>query len=237
MLKSVFLSLMAFSGLSLGMLSIVSCTDSSARALNDKALAYMAASEASPANGDVFVKGLDGCITYCPAVDGEGGRQFGFSSGGQEFKVSAIWYGGCVVVAVEGDNSRRDILYIKGKVAKKSVAGFPYPLIGFSKSGEAKDNEYVIGAHDFTNDGSPELVVAHRDAAGVGIAIFVFQFDGGSWFPIGEIVTNGKGLGSPRVFRQAITLRSDETLYTWTFHGSKFDFAASDGTASPKQLF
>jgi hypothetical protein len=186
---------------------------------------------------DMFIKGLDGSISYCPSRDGDGGRTFGFSSGGQEFKASALWYKGGTIVTIEGDNSRPDILFANGKITKKSVAPYTYPAIGLVHGNDDRDNEFVIGAHDFTNDNSPELVVAEREPVGDGIAIFVFQFDGSSWSPIGEIVTRGKGLSSPRIFRQAITLRGSGGLYTWTYHGSKFDFVASDGSSSPELLF
>lgn len=193
---------------------------------------------AQPGSGaDMFIKGLDGSVSYCPARDGDGGRAFGFSSGGQEFKATALWYKGGTIVTVEGDNSRPDVLFANGRITKKSVAGYPYPAIGLVQGKDGRGNEFVIGAHDFTNDNSPELVIAECEPGGNGIGIFVFQFDGSSWSPIGEIVTKGKGLSGPRIFRQAITLRGEGGLYTWTYHGSKFDFVASDGSSSPKLLF
>ncbi|MBO7396479.1 MAG: hypothetical protein J6Y31_04145 [Bacteroidales bacterium] len=89
--------------------------------------------------------------------------------------------------------------------------------------------DVLVGIHDFTNNRNPEFVVARRN--GETICANVYALSGGKWKAIGRIgATGGKEI---RVFRQAFTIRSGEALYTWTWHGSAFDFKASDGSSDP----
>lgn len=90
----------------------------------------------------------------------------------------------------------------------------------------------LIGAHDFTDDGVPELLVGTR---GPGLVkAEVYRFKGGAWTLLGIVGARGDVDGI-RVFRQAMTVkdRSTGTLYTWTCHGGKFDFKSSSGGPDP----
>ncbi len=52
------------------------------------------------------------------------------------------------------------------------------------------------------------------------------------------MVTKGKGLGGCRIFRQALTMKDAAgILYTWTCHGSSFDFLSSDKVNDPTVLY
>lgn len=98
---------------------------------------------------------------------------------------------------------------------------------------ESGSGDTVIGIHDFTNSGSPELVVARR--SGNTLSAGVYAWDGDSWKRIGRVGAEGEGVSDIRVFRQAVTIknRTSGVLYTWTWHTDKFDFKASDGSAEP----
>lgn len=184
----------------------------------------------SKAAAGVFVKGLDAYVEYqagaCDAV-------LNFSIQGKSFKAAALWFEGSVAVAVEDANGRKSVVYRDG--LPTGVSGLP--KIGFSGSTESRSNSYMIGVHDFTNNGSPELTVAVTDGQD-GIAIYVFEYDSYGWKVIGKMVTVGKGLGGCRIFRQALTMKDDSgTLYTWTCHGSSFDFLSSDKVNDPSILY
>ena len=184
----------------------------------------------SNAAAGVFVKGLDAYVEY---QAGSADAVLNFSLRGSNFKAAAIWFDGSVAVAVEDANGRRSVIYRDGLPTGESGL----PKIGFSGSSESRGNSYLIGVHDFTNDGSPELTVAVTDGAD-GTAIYVFQYDGYGWKVIGKMVTVGKGLGGFRIFRQALTMKdASGTLYTWTCHGSSFDFLSSDKLNDPSRLY
>ena len=90
----------------------------------------------------------------------------------------------------------------------------------------------LIGAHDFTDDGTPELLVGTR---GPGLVkAEVYRFNGGSWTLLGIVGARGD-VDEIRVFRQAMTVkdRATGTLYTWTCHGGRFDFKSSSGGSDP----
>lgn len=94
---------------------------------------------------------------------------------------------------------------------------------------ESGDGDTVIGIHDFTGNRAPDLVVARRRDGGVYAN--VYTLDGDEWKLAGKV-------GSPdaneiRVFRQVLSIRSGSALLSWTWHGSKFDYKASDGSAEP----
>jgi len=91
------------------------------------------------------------------------------------------------------------------------------------------DADTVIGIHDFTGDREPELVVARRSAQGVRAA--VYTLDGDKWKQIGQMIA----FDAPeiRVFRQVVSIRRGDALYSWTWHEGKFDFKASDGSKEP----
>lgn len=87
----------------------------------------------------------------------------------------------------------------------------------------------VIGAHDFTGNKAPELVVARRTDGKV--TANVYTLNDGKWLKIGRV--GAAGAAEIRVFRQVISIRSGEALYSWTWHGAAFDFKSSDGSAEP----
>ena len=184
----------------------------------------------SKAAAGVFVKGLDAYVEY---QAGAADAVLNFSISGKNFKAAALWFEGSVAVAVEDASGRRSVIYREGLPV--GVSGLP--KIGFSGCSESRSNSYMIGVHDFTNDGSPELTIAVTDG-GDGVAIYVFQYDGYGWKNIGQMVTAGKGLGGCRIFRQALTMKdASGILYTWTCHGSSFDFLSSDKVNNPSRLY
>ncbi len=87
----------------------------------------------------------------------------------------------------------------------------------------------VVGIHDFTEDRSPELVVARRTSDSVSANIYTFS--GGAWKKIGRI--GSKEASEIRVFRQVMSIRRGGVLCSWTWHSDKFDYKASDGSAEP----
>lgn len=184
-----------------------------------------------------FVGGLDKYILYSPADGSDTPKSMSFRTSGVDFKAFALWYEGCVVVAVEDGSGRRSILFKNGRLAGSQASSFTFPRIGFSGAWEFRTNQYQLACHDFTNDGEPELLLAVSDGSD-GIAVFVLSFSGSSWVSIGEMVTAGKGLGGCRVFRQAVTMKNPEgILFSWTCHGTSFDFLSSDHSDDPRRLF
>ena len=178
----------------------------------------------------MFVKGLDSYIQYNA---GEEGASLDFSLQGRQFKAIALWYEGSVAVAVEDPSGSRSIVYRDGAPAQ----GESSPRAAFASVPESRNNEYMLGIHDFTNDGVPELIVAVTDGMD-GIAVFVLKYEASSWKSIGNMVTKGKGLGGCRIFRQALTMKDGGgVLYTWTCHGDSFDFLSSDKVNDPARLY
>lgn len=96
----------------------------------------------------------------------------------------------------------------------------------------APEGNTLIGAHDFTDDGTPELVVATRGDGMVKAQIY--RLTGGSWNLIGTVGAKGD-VEEIRVFRQALTVKdkTSGTLYTWTCHNGQFDFKSSAGGPDP----
>jgi len=92
------------------------------------------------------------------------------------------------------------------------------------------DWDSVIGIHDFTGDREPELVVARRSEK--GLSATVYTLGEGRWEPVGRMeAPDAKEI---RVFRQVVTIRQGETLCTWTWHDTRFDFKSSDNSAEPR---
>ena len=94
---------------------------------------------------------------------------------------------------------------------------------------ESGEGDTVIGIHDCTGNRAPDLVVARRRDGGVYANVYTLE--GGEWKLAGKV-------GSPdateiRVFRQVLSIRSGSALLSWTWHGNKFDYKASDGSAEP----
>lgn len=94
------------------------------------------------------------------------------------------------------------------------------------------EGDFIIGIHDFTGDKKPELVVAGRRSGLLEAEIFQL---GESAESIGRIGAEKEGVSEIRIFRQAITIKNHKSgaMYTWTWHKTKFDFKASDGSADP----
>ena len=186
---------------------------------------------------DVFISGLDDFISFSASEAGEKGVVFSFNCGGKETKLVSLWYNGGLVVAVEDGSGKKTLIFKNGSLAMSSSLDYSYPKIGFNGQSESVTNRYLIGAHDFTNDGEKDIILAVNDGND-GIAVFVFSYTGLSWKPIGEMVTIGKGLGGCRVFRQAVTMKDAAgVLYTWTCRGDSFDFLSSDHRNNPRLLF
>lgn len=189
------------------------------------------------ASVEVFISGIDDFISYSASQAGERGTVFSFNRGNQEFKVVSLWHNGGVVVAVEDGSGKKALIFKNGGLAMSSKLNYSYPKIGFNGQAESVTNRYLIGVHDFTNDGEKDILLAVSDGND-GIAVFVFSYTGLSWKPIGEMVTIGKGLGGCRVFRQTITMKDAAgVLYSWTCRGDSFDFLSSDHGNNPRLLF
>ena len=193
----------------------------------------------SHAQGDrpEFVKGLDAFVTYSPATGGDEGVAISSTIHGRTLTSTILPYEGSVLVATQDEDRSRSIVYQKGRLNLKKAANPPYPVIGYEDGREKLSNKYILGWHDFTGDGEPELVLGVQDE-GEGEALFVLEYRGGEWIPLGEIVTRGRGLGGGRIFRQAITLKGpDGVLHTWTFRKGRFEYASSDHSSSPRDLY
>ena len=115
---------------------------------------------------------------------------------------------------------------VGGKTFQAVVSGSQVQLDGAVLDSGSGDT--VIGIHDFTGDREPELVVARRD--GDLLSVVVYQYAAGQWAVADHLNAPGKEI---RVFRQVISIREGDVLRSWTWHGKKFDFKASDGSADP----
>ena len=201
---------------------------------SNKAMAASVNKSLSPS--EEFVKGMDSFTTFSREENGENGVSLRFSSWENSFTAVCLWFNGSVHVAIEDAQGNRSLVFSDGKLAMDSKAGFSYPRIGFS-SEEKPTNRYMVGIHDFTDDGNPEFLLAVKDGE-EGTAFFVLEYSSGSWTPIGEIVSQGKGLGGGRIFRQAFTLKdSSGTMSSWTCHGHSFDYLCSDHVTKMTDLF
>lgn len=116
---------------------------------------------------------------------------------------------------------------LSGKAHQASVTEGDVTVDGAVLS--AGETDTVVGIHDFTGDKSPELVVARRTEQGVSVTVYAFS--AGQWKEIGRMVSpEAKEI---RVFRQVVSIRRGEVLCSWTWHGNKFDYKASDGSPEP----
>jgi len=97
---------------------------------------------------------------------------------------------------------------------------------------QAPPGNALVGVHDFTGDGLPEILTAIRGEGFVKAQ--VFRCSGGSWHLLGTIGARGD-VEEIRVFRQALTVkdRTSGALYTWTCHDGRFDFKSSVGGPDP----
>ncbi len=103
-------------------------------------------------------------------------------------------------------------------------------FIGDRKLGGGGD--VVIGIHDFTGNRVPEFVLAQR--VGESIGIWVYALNGSAWSPLKMMSV--RGAKEVRIFRQVISVRQGEALCSWTWHGDRFDYKASDGSPEPTSL-
>ena len=90
--------------------------------------------------------------------------------------------------------------------------------------------DLLLGIHDFTGDQTPELIVGEKLPDGV--KAHVLRWKEGAWKEIGAPALAG---GTEcRIFRQALTIKDPATgvLYTWTWHGNRFDYKSSDNGVS-----
>ena len=127
-----------------------------------------------------------------------------------------------------GDNGTLNLLPgMTVSVAEGRVTGGGQVLLANAPAGDT-----LIGAHDFTDDGVPELVIATRGNKVVKAQ--VYSLKGGTWALLGTVGARGD-VDEIRVFRQALTVkdRTSGTLYTWTCHGGRFDFKSSAGGPDP----
>ncbi len=115
---------------------------------------------------------------------------------------------------------------VDGKTFQAVVSGSEVLLDGSVLSSGSGNT--VIGIHDFTGDRVPDLIAARRN--GDLLSVEVYEYTSGEWRPIGRLNAPGKEI---RVFRQVVSIREGEVLRSWTWHGSRFDFKASDGSADP----
>ena len=94
---------------------------------------------------------------------------------------------------------------------------------------ETGEGPTVIGTHDFTGNRAPDLVVARKKDGGVYANVYTLAND--EWKLVGKVgSTEAEEI---RVFRQVLSIRRGSALLSWTWHGNKFDYKASDGSSEP----
>jgi len=189
------------------------------------------------AKAETFIKGLAQSIAYCPVTQGdESCPTFHFTTSGKTMKAVLLYWQGKIVAAV--DDGNRDIIFQGTKpVGPAPSSGCILPDIGGDGSSSLRSNEYVLGAHDFSGDGQPDLLLGVRDRKGDGLAIFVFRHDGRNWQCIGEMATRGRHITEARVFRQTLSFKDGAVMHSWTWHGNRFDYLSSDKANDPSRLF
>lgn len=183
-----------------------------------------------------FIEGLESAQAYQAA--GSDGLSYDFTVGGQAYKLVLLYYQSSVLAALQCPNGQRSVLYTEGQPAHKASCSVSKVQVGFDGKTEQKTNTYSVGVHDFTDDGQPELVLAVRNEAKTEVAIYIFKIGKNDYVSLGEMVYTGSEIRSCRVFRQTVTIKeaASSTLYTWTQHGSSFDFRASNGSTDPSSI-
>lgn len=133
------------------------------------------------------------------------------ASGTFIFGLESYFYGRSGSLEIQADGKTFQVNVENGDV---NINGTPL---------EGGMGEVVVGAHDFTGNRIPELVVARRNASMVCVSLY--KLSGGSWIPAGATdPVEGREI---RVFRQVVSVRSGDTLHSWTWHGSKFDYKSN----------
>lgn len=108
-----------------------------------------------------------------------------------------------------------------GKTFHVSVDGGDVSVDGAALEGGR--GEVVVGVHDFTGNRIPELMVARRNDSQVGLTLYSLSEN--RWvFAAAIHPVSGKEI---RIFRQVVSVREGETLHSWTWHGSNFDYKRS----------
>ncbi|MBO7544765.1 MAG: hypothetical protein J6T02_04230 [Bacteroidales bacterium] len=157
------------------------------------------------------------------------------NAGGLNFNLGSDPYtvtlgGSVIVVSTPGpDGEPVEQTVYDGGLVVPFLTGINLPEIS---------GDFVVGVHDFTGDNIPELVIGVRNSSASGIETHILKHTEDGWRSIGEIAVFGISGVECRVFRHAITVKNPAkgALYTWTCHGDKFDFKASDGTTDPSLL-
>ena len=93
----------------------------------------------------------------------------------------------------------------------------------------ASAGDVVIGIHDFTGNKVPEFVMAVRAEGRIGVS--VYSLETGRWTLLKTMTV--RSAKEVRVFRQVLSMRQGDVLSSWTWHGGRFDYKASDGSAEP----
>ena len=165
-----------------------------------------------------FIMGLDSY--FCGNAGG-----LSFSLGAKNFTVTL---GSGIITVSEGDAEEGQTVYDAGLVVPFSPTSNLPEISG----------DFVVGVHDFTGDSLPELVIGVRNSSASGVEAYVLKLKEDGWRSIGEIAVFGISGVECRIFRHAITVKNPVkgALYTWTYHGDRFDFKASDGTTDPAAL-
>ena len=133
------------------------------------------------------------------------------ASGTFTFGLENYFYGRSGALEFQAGGTDYTVSVEEGEV---SVGGVPL---------EGGPGEVVVGTHDFTGDKVPDLVVARR--SGDRVSLTLYRLSGGKWTPAGATdPVQGREI---RVFRQVVSVRSGDTLHSWTWHGSQFDYKSN----------
>ena len=172
----------------------------------------------SDIDSGTFIIGLDSY--FCGNAGG-----LNFNIGDKPF---AATLGNNVITVVSLSDESEQIVYDSGLAVPFSVTANLPEVTG----------DFVVGVHDFTGDNQPELVIGVRNSSASGVETYILKLDEEGWRSIGEIAVFGISGVECRIFRHAITVKNPVkgSLYSWTFHGDRFDFKASDGTTDPSAL-
>lgn len=186
-----------------------------------------------------FTKGAEQSATYSVKANGKDGSQsFTFTTKGVSFRVLGFYNNDGTVISVENvKDGKRSLVVLDDKFNLKTSTGSDGYVVG---ADDKANNEFEFSVHDFTDDGSAELIVAIRNTATDEISVHVLEYGGAlGWYSIGEMASKGKKIEEFRVFRQTLTFKSPATnvLYTWTFHEDHFTFLSSDHVNDPEKLF
>jgi hypothetical protein len=133
------------------------------------------------------------------------------ASGTFVFGLDSYFYGRTGTLEFEAD----------GKMFRATVEGGAVSVDGTALEGGK--GEVVVGAHDFSGNRIPDLMVARRDGAQVSATLY--RLSSGQWVPMGNA---GPVEGTEiRVFRQVISVRHASTLHSWTWHNDHFDYKSN----------